>query len=295
MDKCNANYAYFLATRQAPADEKRVLKLAKHLDQGQLKSRRRESIAWCYLRYSKPGRDLWERGVNVLEEAINSGDLSDIELETLAKRYRGALNENGTIEAHLENTLNLLEKKLGSSKSTSAPFPVPDGLGVRRVQVCEHAPGRSDFRHTVPAAYPIGRSAWGTYGHSQTARYTGSPAYRQADPLREPTFQAGDHATEAVDQRDSRPGLDQNRLIPGDKTRGRCKGPLLPGPNRRGPLVSFPVSFRDVRLGSSGHSRLCHRRSQTAMTHSEHGPTDLESVQVILAAHDWLASDRVTK
>jgi hypothetical protein len=31
----------------------------------------------------------------------------------------------------------------------------------------------------------------GTCGHSRTARYTGSPADRQADPLRKPTFQAG--------------------------------------------------------------------------------------------------------
>jgi hypothetical protein len=41
---------------------------------------------------------------------------------------------------------------------------------------------------SVPAACPIGRSIPGTYGHSRTERYTGSPAYRQADPLRKPTF-----------------------------------------------------------------------------------------------------------
>ena len=44
--------------------------------------------------------------------------------------------------------------------------------------------------------------------------------------------------------------------------------------------VSFLVSFSYVRPGSSGHSRPCHRRSQTATTHGEHGPTDLESVLV---------------
>ena len=44
-----------------------------------------------------------------------------------------------------------------------------------------------------------------------------------------------------------------------------------------GRLVSFLVSFSYVRLGSPGHSRPCHRRSQTT-THGEHGPTDLESV-----------------
>jgi hypothetical protein len=46
-------------------------------------------------------------------------------------------------------------------------------------------------------------------------------------------------------------------------------------------VVSSPVSFSYVRLGSPGHSRPCHRRSQTATTHGEHGSTDLESV--------WLA------
>ena len=40
----------------------------------------------------------------------------------------------------------------------------------------------------VLAVCPIGRSAPGTCGHSRTARYTGSPGARQADPLREPTF-----------------------------------------------------------------------------------------------------------
>ncbi len=40
----------------------------------------------------------------------------------------------------------------------------------------------------VPAACPIGRSTAGTYGHSRTARYILSPANRQADPLRKPTF-----------------------------------------------------------------------------------------------------------
>jgi hypothetical protein len=40
----------------------------------------------------------------------------------------------------------------------------------------------------VPVACPISRSTPGTRGHSRTARYTGSPAYRQADPLRKQTF-----------------------------------------------------------------------------------------------------------
>jgi hypothetical protein len=38
----------------------------------------------------------------------------------------------------------------------------------------------------VPVACPIGRSAAGTYGHSGTTRPIGSPANRQADPLRKP-------------------------------------------------------------------------------------------------------------
>ncbi len=43
-------------------------------------------------------------------------------------------------------------------------------------------------------------------------------------------------------------------------------------------LVSLLVSFSYVRPGSPGHSRPCRRRSRTATTHREHGPTDLESV-----------------
>ena len=42
-------------------------------------------------------------------------------------------------------------------------------------------------------------------------------------------------------------------------------------------LVSL-LSFSYVRPGSSGHSRPCRRRSQTATTYRELGPTDLESV-----------------
>ena len=42
-------------------------------------------------------------------------------------------------------------------------------------------------------------------------------------------------------------------------------------------VVSFLVSFSYVRSGSPGNSRPYHRRSQTAATHSEHGPTDLEA------------------
>jgi hypothetical protein len=43
-------------------------------------------------------------------------------------------------------------------------------------------------------------------------------------------------------------------------------------------IVSLLVSFSYVRPGSLRHSRPCHRRSQTATTHGEHEPTDLESV-----------------
>ena len=43
-------------------------------------------------------------------------------------------------------------------------------------------------------------------------------------------------------------------------------------------VVSFSVSFSYVRPGSPAHSQPCHRRSQTATTHSEREPTDLESV-----------------
>ncbi len=40
----------------------------------------------------------------------------------------------------------------------------------------------------VPAVCLIGRSTPGTHGRFWTAHYTGSPVYRQADPLRKPTF-----------------------------------------------------------------------------------------------------------
>jgi hypothetical protein len=48
----------------------------------------------------------------------------------------------------------------------------------------------------VPAACPIGWSMPGTHGRSRIARYVGSPADGQADPLRKPAFQAG-HAGSA--------------------------------------------------------------------------------------------------
>ncbi len=50
------------------------------------------------------------------------------------------------------------------------------------------APLVRDEEATVPAACPIGRSTPGNHGHSQTTRYADSPAYKQADPLRKPTF-----------------------------------------------------------------------------------------------------------
>jgi hypothetical protein len=58
------------------------------------------------------------------------------------------------------------------------------------------APLVRDEEAAVPAACPIGRSTPGTHGHSRTARYTGSPAYRQADPLRKPTSSAAGRVAE---------------------------------------------------------------------------------------------------
>ena len=43
---------------------------------------------------------------------------------------------------------------------------------------------------SVPVACPAGRSATGTHGHFRTSGYTGSRAEKQADPQREPAFQA---------------------------------------------------------------------------------------------------------
>ena len=42
----------------------------------------------------------------------------------------------------------------------------------------------------MPVACPIDRSTAGTCGHSRTTRYVASPANKQADPLRKPTFSA---------------------------------------------------------------------------------------------------------
>jgi hypothetical protein len=63
----------------------------------------------------------------------------------------------------------------------------------------------------VPVACPISRSTPGNYGHSRTTRYAGSPADRQADPLRKQTFQAGTRpprcmmiSTESSESRPSR-------------------------------------------------------------------------------------------
>jgi hypothetical protein len=53
---------------------------------------------------------------------------------------------------------------------------------------CSHARSLADVRsRDRAAACPIERSTVGTCGHSRTARYTGSLANRQADPLRKPT------------------------------------------------------------------------------------------------------------
>ena len=41
--------------------------------------------------------------------------------------------------------------------------------------------------HLPPCKRGAGRTACQDHGHSRTARHTGSPADRQADPLREPT------------------------------------------------------------------------------------------------------------
>ena len=46
----------------------------------------------------------------------------------------------------------------------------------------------------VPITCPIGRSMAGTHGHPRAARYAGSPADRQADPLRKPAFSAAGHS-----------------------------------------------------------------------------------------------------
>jgi hypothetical protein len=54
----------------------------------------------------------------------------------------------------------------------------------------------------VPAACAIGRSTPGTHGYWRTARYPGSPADRQTDPLRKPTFQAAGRGFESCRARE---------------------------------------------------------------------------------------------
>ena len=83
-------------------------------------------------------------------------------------------------------------------------------------------PGPEVNNATMPAASPIGRSTRGTYGHFWTARYAGSPADRQADPLCEPTSKLVIlPPTLFTDGTSDRFGNDH--LAPDD--RGSCKGP----------------------------------------------------------------------
>ena len=83
------------------------------------------------------------------------------------------------------------------SVGASAPPPVRDqgpGRSLPGSDAGHPLQGAGQSRREkldVPVACPIGRSTPGTGGHSRTDRYTGSPADRQADPLRKPTFQAG--------------------------------------------------------------------------------------------------------
>ena len=75
----------------------------------------------------------------------------------------------------------------------SANAPAGDKAGrlhpalAGMIAICPALPLVRD-EEAVPAACPIGRSRPGNYGHSRTARYTGSPADGQVDPLRKPTF-----------------------------------------------------------------------------------------------------------
>jgi hypothetical protein len=70
----------------------------------------------------------------------------------------------------------------------------------------------------VPVACLIGRSAAGTYGHSGQPDLLAHLAYKQADPLRIPTFQA------ITPRGDGRHGVKRARLHARHPVRGRAAG-----------------------------------------------------------------------
>jgi hypothetical protein len=97
---------------------------------------------------------------------------------------------------------------------------------------------------------PIGRATAGTNGHFRTARYTGSPADAQDDPLRTPTFLAAGHAARRswVDEYDpavgelwdsAAPGI--VRLPSGRLVRGRA----LSRPPPDGPRPALGIYLLD--------------------------------------------------
>jgi hypothetical protein len=80
------------------------------------------------------------------------------------------------------------------SVGASAPPPVRDQgpgsslPGPDAGHPLQAAGSHDGRKRDVPVTCPIGRSTPGTHGHSRTARYTGSPADRLADPLRKQAF-----------------------------------------------------------------------------------------------------------
>ena len=105
------------------------------------------------------------------------------EKRTVEDQHQGAVTVANTVAKPLDKT-RPMQTAVECPSSTQA---ATDGPGRRAHSYGSDAP-RSK---RVSVACPIGRSTPGTHGHSRTARYTSSPAYRQADPLRKPTFQAG--------------------------------------------------------------------------------------------------------
>lgn len=101
---CKANYMYFLATKKV--EQGKAFALARELkSEPKLEESKRECIAWCYLRFSPPGKAEWKEGLTILAEVMNSADISDEAIREARKnRYRGVFNKS--VINDIENALD---------------------------------------------------------------------------------------------------------------------------------------------------------------------------------------------
>jgi nucleotide-binding universal stress UspA family protein len=101
-----SNYAYFLATRAHQDDKEHVLKMAKELDKPQIDVHKLETVAWAYLRYSKPGQPLWDMGLSRLASLMSRNDLKPDAKDILYRRYKGVMVKDGNVLDGINDALN---------------------------------------------------------------------------------------------------------------------------------------------------------------------------------------------